>query len=154
MSKLFLMMRCTSERGKSTWCRKNLGLDDHYISRDEIRFSLMKNGDEYFDNEDEVFKEYCRLISKSLSMGLNTYADATHLSKKSRDKVINLTEQPAEINVIFLNTSLDTAIQRNKQREGLQCVPVSVIKSMYNSIEIPNKEYENINDIIIIQEEE
>lgn len=114
----------------------------------------MKSGDEYFDNEDEVFKEYCRLISKSLSMGLNTYADATHLSKKSRDKVINsLTEQPTEINVIFLNTSLDTAIQRNKQREGLQYVPVSVIKSMYNSIEIPNKEYENINDIITIQEE-
>lgn len=44
--------------GKSTWAKANKKEKDIYVSRDEVRFSLLQDGDEYFSKEKEVLKEF------------------------------------------------------------------------------------------------
>ena len=42
--------------GKSTWAKKHLP-DTYYVSRDEVRFSLLQDGEDYFSHEKEVFNK-------------------------------------------------------------------------------------------------
>ena len=43
--------------GKSTWIRKQIAENGGvHCSRDEIRFSLLKDGEDYFAHENEVVK--------------------------------------------------------------------------------------------------
>ena len=154
MSKLFLMMRCTSERGKSYWAHHHLKSTDKYISRDEIRFSFLKDEDEYFARENEVFDEFIKQINNSLMIYDNVFADATHLNFASRNKTISRINVPVdEINVVFLNTPLNICIERNAKREGRKFVPKTVIKNMYRSIKFPEKE-EGIKNVYVIKENE
>ena len=39
--------------GKSTWCKNNVPEDAVYVSRDEVRFSMLKPTDAYFSKEQE-----------------------------------------------------------------------------------------------------
>lgn len=39
--------------GKSTWCR-NHGVSKYRVSRDEIRFSVLKDGEDYFSHEKKL----------------------------------------------------------------------------------------------------
>ena len=55
MAELILMMGIPGS-GKSTWVKNHMKSDDIYISRDEIRFSLLQPGDEYFSKEKEVWR--------------------------------------------------------------------------------------------------
>ena len=134
--------------GKTTIAKKIMQKNDLYISRDEIRYSMISNEDEYFAKEKEVFKEYIRQIDEALTKNYHwVFADATHLNKASRNKVINrLQNKPDKINVIYMTTSLKEALRRNSKRTGRALVPENVIKEMYNSLEKPTKE-ENINKI-------
>lgn len=151
MSKLYLMMRCATEHGKSTWCKENLTDNDKYISRDEIRFNLIKEGEAYFSKEKEVFDTFINEINKNLKLGYNVYADATHLNPASRTKVINrLEERPEEINVIFKKISLETAWDRNENRTGLSYVPEEVIEKMYSGL-LEVQDYEDIDHMYIIE---
>jgi predicted kinase len=63
------------------------------ISRDRIRFSLLKNEDAYFSNEKEVFEQFCSEIAKWLKKGKSCVADATHLNITSRARLINKLEK-------------------------------------------------------------
>ena len=154
MSKLFLMMGAPGS-GKSYWCGKHTNnTTDKYISRDEIRFTFLKDGDEYFAKENEVFDEFINQINHYLTIYDRVFADATHLNFASRNKTISRINVPVdEINVVFLNTPLNTCIERNAKREGRKFVPETVIKNMYKSIRLPEKE-ENINKIYIVKDNE
>lgn len=153
MSKLFLMMGAPGS-GKSYWATHHLSERDKYISRDEIRFSFLEENDAYFAKETDVFEEFIRQINDALNKYENVFADATHLNPNSRNKTIcRLTSKIDEINVIFLNTPLDICLARNAKREGRKYVPESVIKNMYYSIKMPEKE-EGINKIYIIKPNE
>ena len=46
--------------GKSYFAKKKLmeGPGWKYISRDEIRYSLLKEGEDYFSHENEVFEKF------------------------------------------------------------------------------------------------
>ena len=152
MSKLFLMMRSATERGKSYWAHHHLKSTDKYISRDEIRFSFLKDEDEYFARENEVFDEFIKQINNSLMIYDNVFADATHLNFASRNKTISRINVPVdEINVVFLDTPLDICIERNAKREGRKFVPETVIKNMHKSIKFPEKE-EGINKVYIVKD--
>ena len=52
MAKQLFIMIGAPGSGKSTWVKKQLRNDiDAYVSRDEIRFSMLQEGDAYFKYE-------------------------------------------------------------------------------------------------------
>ena len=83
--------------GKSTFLKSHIAPTERIVSRDEIRFSLLKEGEEYFSHEDEVWDIFIHTIADSINNGINTYADATHLTQKSRSALFYQLKQ-REIN--------------------------------------------------------
>ena len=118
--------------GKSTWVSKNAErLNAHVVSRDTIRFSLLKKNDGYFDKETEVYNAFIYEIQEHLNKGENVIADATHLNQASRNKLLNrLVLNDVNIIPIFFDTPLRIAMDRNDAREGLAKVPRSVMRRM------------------------
>ena len=80
--------------GKSTWCNAKIAANPNWlhISRDEVRFSMIKEEDDYFSKEKQVFNEYVRQIAEGLEY-TNVIADATHLNEPSRLKLIRSIEK-------------------------------------------------------------
>ena len=91
MIKNLFVLVGVSGSGKSTLAKKiakELGASAKIISRDEIRFSMVAEDEEYFSKENEVFKEFIRQIKESLNTNQNTIVDATHLNCGSRTKLL------------------------------------------------------------------
>ena len=151
--RLYLMMGVAGS-GKSTYAKNILKDGDIYISRDEIRYSLLTDKDDYFAKENEVIRTFIENIDKSLVMEEycgDVYADATHLSPKSRAQVLNQLKNKDKVSVIYLDIPLNIILERNAQRKGRALVPENVVRRMYNSIILPTKE-EGIEELIIIDE--
>ena len=72
-----------SGSGKTTWVKnqmKNMKYPSAHISRDEIRFAKLKEGEDYFAHEDEVFEEFCKKAQEAIDgEPLAIFIDATHL---------------------------------------------------------------------------
>lgn len=150
MSKLFLMMGAPGS-GKSYWAEHHVTSVDKYISRDEIRFSMLEDGDDYFAKEGKVFDDFIKQINCSLMIYDNVFADATHLNFSSRNKTISRITAPVdEINVIFLDTPLELCLERNAKRTGRKFVPEDTIIDMYNRIRLPEFE-EGIKKLYIVK---
>lgn len=144
MPRLFIMCGLPAS-GKSTFAQQFIkNSDTRYVSRDEIRFSMIKEDEKYFSHEKEVFKKFASTIAKTLAGGFDVIADATHLNRISRDKLIRAIDQyitEYTITYIVLETSLETCMKRNALREGRARVPDSVMKSMAENWEdITNSE--------------
>lgn len=144
--------------GKSTFAKSILRPQDIYVSRDEIRFKLLKENDDYFSKEKKVVKIFQKEINKSIKKNLKNnedivvYADATNLNPKSRNIILqNLKYKPNNIVVLFMDTQLKTCIERNELRSGRQHVPENTIIDMYNRISLPTKE-EKVDKILIIRD--
>ena len=155
MAILYIMMGAPGS-GKSTFIKNYIDYKiERYVSRDEIRFSMVKEDEDYFSKENEVFKKFTSEINNALNLGINVYADATHLNTASRNKLINaIKEKPSSIEVIFINTSLNKCLEQNENRKGTRSyVPREVIKRMYLSIEPPTFE-EGFSTIYEIKENE
>lgn len=154
MANLILMMGIPGS-GKSTLAKsKFINEKDLYISRDEIRFNIVPPEAPYFSKENEVFDEFVRQIQAGIDNKEKRYvvADATHLNGGSRLKLLNrLNRDFIETYVIFVNTPLEIALERNSKREGRENVPEHIIRNMYNSIEKPLKG-ENISKMFIANE--
>ena len=52
--------------GKSTWIREHMTPHSEWISRDKVRFSIVKEDEEYFSHEDEVFDTFIAYINQTL----------------------------------------------------------------------------------------
>lgn len=154
MKKHLYLMVGVPGSGKSTYAKNILKDGDIYISRDEIRYSLLTEGDDYFAKESEVVKTFIDNIDKSLVMEEycgDVYADATHLSPKSRAQVLNQLKNKDKVSVIYLDIPLNLILERNAQRKGRALVPENVVRRMYNSIILPTKA-EGIEELIVIDE--
>ena len=151
MPKLFLMMGCPwPGSGKTTWCKNNVPKNAVYISRDEIRFNIIKDEDSYFSKEKIVYDIFINKINEALESGLDVYADQTSLNTGSRKKLIDtLNKRPDEINVIYIERPLSTILEYNSKRTGRKLVPNDVIIKMYNSISKPTAK-EGIDYLYII----
>ena len=144
---LFLMCGAPGS-GKSTWLRANaIGPDCAVVSRDEIRFSYMQSKDDhYFTHETEVFNEFIETIQNYLNDAegpTRIYADATHLTEKSRLKVLKrLDLSNAEVTALVIRASLEETIKRNHQRAYHAIVPDNIVTRMWNSFEHPENDTE------------
>lgn len=127
--------------GKSTYINNQIQIDEVVISRDKIRLSILEKEDEYFAQEDKVFREFVNQISEALAAKKIVWADATHLTEKSRNKLISAVEQKVHINrieVYEIRCELETALSRNRQRGGREQVPEEAIRSMAAKMTHPN----------------
>ena len=164
MNKKVLYIMCgAAGSGKTTWVRESAtpGVSAH-ISRDRIRFEMVPEDEYYFSKEDEVYAEFVRQIAQALNSPWveEVYADATHLNKKAREKLV---KELAAYNVkyilaaIVIRPSLEETLKRNANRTGRENVPESVIKNMYNSYTNPLNDnlhysYVLVNDETILGE--
>ena len=153
MSNKLILMCGIPGGGKSTYIKNHKAETDVVVSRDEIRFGMLKEEDEYFANENKVFAAFIDNIEFHLRYGQTVWADATHLTVKSRARVINKIRNLAdEIEVIWIKVSLETAHRQNDLRSGRAKVPHSAITNMYNIFQQPSLE-EKVDTITIIEEE-
>ena len=128
--------------GKSTFLKTHKKPDEEIISRDEIRFSLLKEEEDYFSHEKEVFNIFVYKITKLINVATNVYADATHLNPASRKKLTDaLLEagcQPADVQAILFDVPIDICLKRNENRKGTKAyVPQEIIRRMFNSLSYP-----------------
>ena len=142
--------------GKSTWIRAHLTPGSEWISRDNVRFAIVSEDEDYFSHEEEVFDKFIADIQSAINDPLraNIYVDATHLNKTARDRVLQRlnTTLVDEINCVFFKIDSETCIERNEQRTGLARVPRSVIRRMWHTHTMPEAD-ENFTHIIIIDKE-
>ena len=139
--------------GKTTWVKNHLTDADVWVSRDEIRFDFLehKGGQDYFAYEDLVKKFYYKQINWALSAGLNTFADATHGTKKSRAELLRrIKDKDVEKYIICFNIPLQTSLEQNAKREGWTRVPDKVIEDMYKTFQPPTLD-EGFDKIYIIE---
>ena len=152
MNTLHILMG-TPGSGKSTWIQNHLDEHTVWISRDNVRFSMVAEDEEYFSKEKQVFKEFVRVINRALADGNDVFADATHLNRASRNKLITAidSELKIDIDVIWIKAPIDTCIAQNANREGTRSfVPLSAIRRMHASIEAPSFD-EGFTKIYIIE---
>ena len=156
MAKLYILCG-PSGSGKTTWAMnfiKQSPDEIYYVSRDEIRFSMLKEDDDYFAHEGEVFKLFSAAVAQALITGHDVIADATHLNAFSRKKLINaIDEDIDEYSIIYIvfNTPYNKCVENNRKREGLAYVPQESIVNMFRTFKKPTtKEDERIINIIEI----
>ena len=139
MSKMYLMCGCPGA-GKSYYIKTHLKEGEKIISRDEIRFSMLKDGDEYFSKEKEVYNEFLRRINAEIAAGSDFYVDQTSLNIGARAKLLNkLNKKPDKLIAIYINKPLNIILNQNAQRTGRAFVPEDAVINMFNSIEKPIK---------------
>lgn len=153
-----LYMLCgPSGVGKTTWAQqwmKDNSDDIRYVSRDEIRFSILEDKDDYFANEKEVFRKFVETLRQTLIDGFDVIADATHLTEFSRRKLTQAIDTgftDYEIVYVVFNADVETCIERNNQREGRARVPETIIRNMCRDFRYPSlEEDERAIDVIEI----
>lgn len=121
--------------GKSTWSRKFTAEHDNIVqvSRDEIRFSLLADGEDYFAHEDEVIATFYAEINEALAAGHDVIADATHISEKALKQTLRAIKADCERILVSFRVPLKVCLSRNAGREGRACVPDHIIKGMARS---------------------
>ena len=146
MSTLYILCG-PSGSGKSTWAdnfmNEHMEDDIRYVSRDAIRLSIIKDEEDYFSHEKEVFRKFVGTIANTLIDGFDVIADATHLNMFSRLKLMQAldryTRDYAVVYVVF-HTNVETCIERNKERTGRRNVPENVIRNMCRDFRMPTKD--------------
>lgn len=150
MNKLFVLIG-TPGSGKSTYA-KNYLINENtvYVSRDEVRFSLLKEGEDYFSREKEVYREFIwRIYNAIQNEHKDVIADATHLNDKSRAKLFSslpLDFSKIEVIGIVMSTPLNVCLARNDTRKGTKTyVPEHQVRRMFFSMKMPTyKEYNGV----------
>lgn len=143
--------------GKSTWTYNFIRENDPLyknirdVSRDEIRFSMLKDEEDYFSHEKEVFKKFVGTIRQTLIDGFDVIADATHLNEFSRRKLtqaIDMHYTDYNIIMVVFTSDPEVCVERNKARTGRANVPENVIRNMCRDFRAPTyDEDERIIDI-------
>jgi len=142
--------------GKSTWIRSRLVPGAEWISRDNVRFAILTDEDDYFAHEDDVFDTFINYINQTLEKDeIHTiYIDATHLNKRSRDKVLRRIRKDniCDLTCVCFDVPLAVCHARNNLRSGRSRVPASAIDNMYNSYRHPDKSQEHFDHILVVDE--
>lgn len=140
--------------GKSTYLSQfKHNMNCRVISRDEIRFSLLQDGEAYFSHEEDVCKIMWTQINESLTANKNTYVDQTSLTPDSRSYLLkHITAHYELCNIIWFNIPTSICLERNENRRDTKTyVPRGVIRRM--AIQMIPPSYEEAFDNIFIYDE-
>ena len=155
MKQTLYIMCGVAGAGKSTFAREMLEDDTTlWVSRDEIRFSLLSEHDNYHAKEREAWKIFVNTISKYLKLGYSVIADATHLTRRSRARLLNslsFNRKAVEVCVVYVATSVEMCIERNSQRFDRRHVPTHDVFEMGENLESPLL-MEGFDRIIVVDE--
>ena len=144
----YLIMFCgIPGSGKSTEAHRMArsltarGITVEYISRDELRFSMISDESEYFSKEKEVFSKFVEKMNNSLNKNDCTIIDATHISKASRAQILRRVEDPTNVRLLVLDltTPIDVCMRQNDLHTGRERVPHEVIEKMAKQFEEPTE---------------
>lgn len=142
--KVFLLCGIPAS-GKSTWARNffDANLTANWVSRDKIRFSLLKDGEDYFAHESEVWQKFVNRCVNSIENFEYTIVDQINLNWASRRKIIKAIQDGIsgaydyEIIPVYFLTDYDTCVKRNYKRKGRRRVPEYQMKRMRDSFTHP-----------------
>ena len=127
--------------GKSTWVIKHMApVTDITISRDNIRFMLLQDDEEYFAHESKVKNIFFSAIRSNTFISKDfdsVFVDATHLTPKSRRQTMNHIAPDTHKIAVYFDVPIEVALERNARREGRARVPEDAIRNMYNSFRAP-----------------
>lgn len=143
MAKELYIMCGPAGSGKSTYARNHAKRGHSaIISRDAVRFSMVGPDEAYFSKEDAVYAEFCRQIDEALDLPWvhEVWADATHLTKNARKKLLNTlkhTQEDMAIYVMIMLPDVETCIEQNNRRTGRENVPETIIRNMHASYQDP-----------------
>ena len=132
--------------GKSTWVKKHFMSFPGYtkvVSRDEIRFSIIKDDEDYFSHETEVYNKFIEEIKDGLEHCDTTIADATHINEASRTKLLKAlgnSLKDVKVIAVVLKSSLQVTLVQNEQREGRKLVPRGQVRRMWYQFTKPTLE--------------
>lgn len=150
-SKLWILVGMPGS-GKSYWIANHKNYFSGScvsVSRDTIRFILVKEDEPYFSKEKKVFEKFVENIKVGLNYYDNTIADATHINPSSRGKLLRAlgnSLKDVEINAIVIDTCLAKCLEQNATREGRKIVPETAIRNMFSNFSMPTLEegFDNI----------
>lgn len=149
--------------GKSTYAKNVLMPQCEaplYISRDEIRFSMLRKNDNYFSKEKKVYDEFVRRIKEAFDNEdeyiSDVIADATHINWTSRRKLLAalgmLSGEYSWVDVvpIVINTPVKECMERNAKRYERERVPDDGMRQMNRSRTHPKDDPFKYKEIIEI----
>lgn len=137
---LYLMCG-VSGSGKSTFLKNHVKKNDNIviISRDAIRFSIVKANEGYFSREKDVLAALWKQINEALAAGKDVFVDQTSLTPRSRKWLLQHVEGYTYANLIWIDEDLETCLERNEMRKGTHSyVPQNVIRRMYEQFVEPS----------------
>jgi predicted kinase len=156
---LIVVMVGVPASGKSTIAKKMEEENGIYkrVSRDEIRFSMLNNGEQYFAKEKEVYDTYIEKIVMAIKEGFIPIADATHLTSASRNKLKAAVRRyfPADEQIKYYylvcgaTLSIEEILRRNALRSGKERVPDGKIEEMYYKFEQTKESILRSENVII-----
>ena len=155
--KLYMMIGVPGS-GKSTYAKNFIkyarykeGRDIVYISRDEIRFSLLKEGEPYFSKEKQTYKIFMETMREALKEGKDVLIDATHMTWGSRHKIFRNISNIDGVVVygMWMRTPYMDCVVRNQGREGIRRVPDDQLFNMIEHFEEPDisEGFEHIQEV-------
>lgn len=148
MADLYLMCGVPGS-GKSTYLKNNV-IENEFtviISRDKIRFSIVKPDEPYFSHEDEVCEKFWTAINEALAANKTVWVDQTSLTPKARKWLLQHIKGYEHANIVWIDEDLETCLKRNELRRGTRAyVPRSAIRRMYLQFIKPSldEDFDNI----------
>lgn len=143
--------------GKSTWGRaKAKSLGGTYISRDEIRFSLLQEDEDYFSKEAETVETFRYRIQEAIDNGNEIIiVDATHNNERSRNALLDsLRLGGVSLVAVDFNLPLEICLAQNAMRSGRSRVPEDVVIRMWHAHSAPTEHSKyNYTNVIKIYKE-
>ena len=139
MADLYLMCGVPGA-GKSTFLKNHIKENNtKVISRDKIRFSIVKPNEEYFSHEDEVLEIFWKQINEALAAGKDTFVDQTSLTPRARKWLLQHVEGYTYANIVWIDEDLEICLERNEMRRGTRAyVPENVIRRMHHQFIEPS----------------
>lgn len=143
MNEKMLWVMCGVPGSGKSWVAKHIlmrGLGWRYVSRDDVRFEIVKDDEEYFSHETKVYNEFIRRIKTALNEEgvFNVIVDATHINWASRRKLLKALGLDGDsVICVVVQNEMDEIIENNESRSGRAVVPRSVVRRMSNQMTDP-----------------